>query len=215
VEVLFGAECDHLAQVLAIRGGLVDHETDLETCLTPSLILHLMWRIYYDAHQFFVACESWEDGEALPQSALHYTVTLLVDDCLILETLTCLVGAFLGRATSGQPGKSMTPKAPSIRTVGPQPSANTTIPPLCQKAVGAFNKAYLTLTISDLCRKGGIEFSELQTGKKGVCLNFGLLGQCKGCTYRHEVCMIPEERQTQIAKAMEWGMAAMKVMPTA
>ncbi len=28
-EVLFGAECDHLAQVLAIRGGLEDHEMDL------------------------------------------------------------------------------------------------------------------------------------------------------------------------------------------
>ncbi len=109
----------------------------------------------------------------------------------------------------------MTPKARGTRTVGPQLSANTAIPPLCQKAVGAFNKAYPALTISDLCKKGGIKFSELQTGKKGVCLNFGLLGQCKGCTYRHEVCTIPEECQTQIAKALEWGMAAMKVVPTA
>jgi hypothetical protein len=49
VEVLFGAECDHLAQVLAIRGGLEDHETVLDTRLTPLLILHLMWRIHYDA----------------------------------------------------------------------------------------------------------------------------------------------------------------------
>jgi hypothetical protein len=44
LEVLFGAECDHLAQILAIRGGLEDHETDLETRLTPALILHLLWR---------------------------------------------------------------------------------------------------------------------------------------------------------------------------
>jgi hypothetical protein len=66
VEVLFGAECDHLAQVLAIRGGLEDHETVLDTRLTPSLILHLMWRIHYDACQFCGACEGWEDGEALP-----------------------------------------------------------------------------------------------------------------------------------------------------
>ncbi len=42
VEVLFGAECDHLAKVLAIRGRLEDHETDLETRLTPTLILHLL-----------------------------------------------------------------------------------------------------------------------------------------------------------------------------
>jgi hypothetical protein len=71
VEVLFGGECDHLAQVLAIRGGLEDHEMVLDTRLTPSLILHLMWRIHYDARQFFGACEGWEDGEALPQSTLH------------------------------------------------------------------------------------------------------------------------------------------------
>jgi hypothetical protein len=176
VEVLFGAECDHLAQVLAIRGGLEDHEMVFDTRLTPSLILHLMWRIHYDARQFFGACEGWEDGEALPGLMLRHMVTLLVDDCLILETLTCLVGAFLGRAASVQPGKPTMHKVPGTRTVGLQPSANTAIPPLCQKAVGAFNKAYPTLTISDLCRKGGIKFSELQTGKKGVCLNFGFLG---------------------------------------
>ncbi len=62
LEVLFGAECDHLAQVLAILGGLEDHEKDLKTHLTPRLILHLLWRIHYDAHQFFTACEGWEDG---------------------------------------------------------------------------------------------------------------------------------------------------------
>ncbi len=48
-----------------------------------------------------------------------------------------------------------------------------------------------------------------------MCLNFGLLGRCKGCTYKHEVCTIPEEHQTQNAKAMEWGMAALKVVPMA
>ncbi len=119
VEVLFGVECDHLAQVLAIRGGLEDHETVLDTRLTPLLILHLMSRIHYDARQFFGACEGWEDGEALPRSKLHHTVTLLVDDCLILETLTCPVEVFLGRAAGVQPGKPTTPKAPGTRTVGP------------------------------------------------------------------------------------------------
>jgi hypothetical protein len=150
-----------------------------------------MWRIHYDAHQVFGACEGWEDGEALPRSMLHHMVTLLVDGCLILETSTCPVGAFLGRAASVQPGKPTTLKALGTRTVGLQPSANTAIPPLCQKVVRAFNKAYPTLTISDLCMKVSIKFSELQSGKKGLCLNFGLLGQCKGCTYKHKVCMIP------------------------
>ena len=86
---------------------------------------------------------------------------------------------------------------------------NTSIPPLCQKAVGAFNKAYPALTVEDLCRKGGVKFSELQSGKSGRCLNFGLLGRCKGCSYKHEVFTIPEERQAHIAKAIERGMAAM------
>ena len=34
-EVLFGAECDHLAQVLAIQGGLEDHETYLKNPSHP------------------------------------------------------------------------------------------------------------------------------------------------------------------------------------
>jgi len=50
----------------------------------------------------------------------------------------------------------------------------------------------------------------LQGARKGVCLNFGLLGRCKGCSYKHEVLSILDERQTQIAKAMERGMVAMK-----
>ena len=52
--------------------------------------------------------------------------------------------------------------------------------------------------------------SMLQGARKGGCLNFGLLGRCKGCSYKHEVLSILDERQTQIAKAMERGMVAMK-----
>jgi hypothetical protein len=51
---------------------------------------------------------------------------------------------------------------------------------------------------------------DFQSGKSGSCLNFGILGRCKGCTYKHEVLTIPEERQAHIAKAIERGMAAMK-----
>ena len=52
--------------------------------------------------------------------------------------------------------------------------------------------------------------SMLQGAWKGGCLNFGLLRRGKGCSYKHEVLPILDERQTQIAKAMERGMVAMK-----
>jgi hypothetical protein len=49
--------------------------------------------------------------------------------------------------------------------------------------------------------------------ESGRCLNFGLLGQCsKGCSYKHEMYTIPEERQSQIAKGIGRGMAAMKAV---
>ncbi len=54
-----------------------------------------------------------------------------------------------------------------------------------------------------------MKLADLQMGMKGACINFGLLGQCKGCSYKHEMPTIPEERQAQIAKAIEQGMAAM------
>jgi hypothetical protein len=125
--------------------------------------------------------------------------------------LTCPVGALLGKVTGVQPGKTATPKAQGTRPLGSQPSVNTSIPPLCQKAVGAFNKVYPTLIILNLCRKGSVKFAKLQMGKSGRCLNFGLLGQCsKGCFYKHEVYTIPEDRQSQTAKAIERGRVAMK-----
>ena len=52
--------------------------------------------------------------------------------------------------------------------------------------------------------------SQLQGGRRGACLNFGILGRCKGCAYKHEVLSVPDDRQTQIAKAIEKGMAAIK-----
>ena len=41
-------------------------------------------------------------------------------------------------------------------------------------------------------------------------MNFGLLGRCPGCQYRHEVCTATETHQASIAKAMEKGMVTMK-----
>ncbi len=88
LEVLFGDDCDHLVHVRAIRDGLEDNETDLESNITQSLCLHLLWRIHHDARQFFMAFESWEDGEILPRSQLGLTVRHLVDDCAIQLMLT-------------------------------------------------------------------------------------------------------------------------------
>ena len=44
LEELFGPEYHHLEHVLAIRDALETHEADLESRLTSTLILHLMWR---------------------------------------------------------------------------------------------------------------------------------------------------------------------------
>ena len=42
LEVLFGDNCDHLVHVWAIRDGLEDNKTDLESKITRSLCLHLL-----------------------------------------------------------------------------------------------------------------------------------------------------------------------------
>ncbi len=83
LDVLFGPNCSHLEHIMSIRAAVEDHEAEVELCLTSMLILHLMWHIHHDARQFFLACESWDDGEQLPHSTLHNTVRQLVDDCYI------------------------------------------------------------------------------------------------------------------------------------
>jgi len=136
LEVLFGDECDHLVHVRAIRDGLEDNETDLESKITQSLCLHLLRRIHHDARQFFMACESWEDGEILQRSQLGLTVRQLVDNCAIQLMLTCPVAAFMG--ADSEPKQKGTAR---VRTPagGSKPSINTAIPPLCLKSVEKFN----------------------------------------------------------------------------
>ena len=212
LEELFGPECHHLEHVLAIRDALETHEADLESRLTSTLILHLMWRIHQDARQFFLACEGWDEGESLPRSLLNLTVCHLVEDCHIQTTLSCPETAFLGTQVWA-PGGRLAPGTRAPRpavAAGPQPTVNTAIPPLCQKAVGTFNWLYPSLTITDLCQQGRVKFLLLRIGREGACMNFGLLGRCPGCQYRHEVCTAPETRQASVAKAMEKGMATMK-----
>jgi hypothetical protein len=103
LDVLVGPECPHLTNVMAIRDALKTHEAELESRLTSVLILHLMWHIHYDARQFFLACEGWDERERLPHSNLDNTVQLLVKDCSVQLTLMCPKAHFIG-APSKVPG---------------------------------------------------------------------------------------------------------------
>ena len=107
--------------------GLEDNETDMESKVTQSLCLHLLWRIHHDARQFFMACESWENGEILRTSQLGLTLRHLVDNCAIQLMLTCPVAAFMGADSEPKPKGTA-----RVRTLagGSKPSINTAIPPL-------------------------------------------------------------------------------------
>jgi hypothetical protein len=212
LEVLFGDQCPHLWMVMEIWDGLEEKEFDLESRLTQPLILNLMWRIHYNARQFFAACERWEIGESLPQLALELTVRHLVDDCSIQKMMTCPVAAFLGRDPDA-PSMAAAPKSAKAATtmMGLKPMVNAAIPPLCKAAMAKFTKQYPNMLIMDLIKKGGLQFSDVQVGGRGNCTNFGLLGKCPGCRYNHVVCKVSDERQVMIAKNFEKAMAAMKL----
>jgi hypothetical protein len=173
-----------------------------------------MWCIHYDARQFFLACKGWDNRESLPCLALGLTVCQLVDNCSIQLTLTCPEALFMG-PPSKLPGAPM-PAATWTgwpTADGPQPTSNASIPPLCHKVVTLFNQLYPALTAHDLCTRGKIPFSQLRIGKQGACINFGLLGQCPRCKYRHKVCSVSDSRQAAIAKVLEGAMATMKAAP--
>jgi hypothetical protein len=93
---------------------------------------------------------------------------------------------------------------------GPQPTSIPLIPPLCQKVVASFNQLYPALTVQDLCTQGKVKFAQLKIGKFGACINFGFLGQCPGCKYRHKVCSVPDSRWAAVVKVLESAMANMK-----
>lgn len=206
--VLFGDSCPHLVQVMAIRDGLELHEHDLEMKITRLLCLHLLWRIHFDARQFFTACERWTPGSPVPRSALGGTVARLVDDCSIAECLTCPVTAFLGSTPTSKPGETArTPRAGQAY----KPTTNAAIPILCRPTVALFNSQYPTMSFLSLIKKGGLKYSDLQVGGKGDCSSFGLLGRCGGsCTYNHVVCTVSAERQAAINVALKAAMVALK-----
>jgi hypothetical protein len=106
---------------------------------------------------------------------------------------------------------STTPSTPqAARVTGPQPTVNAAISPMCQRVVGTFNRLYPGMSVVELCKKGKVKLNQLRVGRDGACINFGLLGRCSGCKYRHEVCTVPTSRQTTIVKAMEGALAMMK-----
>ncbi len=214
LKVLFGPNCPHLLHVGSIRGALETHEADLESRLMGSLILHLMWRLHYDARQFFLACKSWDDGESLPHLALGLLVRQLVNDCSIQLTLTCSEALFLGPPLklTGAPMPAAT-RTGRPAVAGPQPTSNTSVPSLCQKIVASFNWLYPTLTLHDLCMQGKVSINCLRIGRPGVCINFGLLGRCLGCKYRQEVCSVSNSCQAEVIKVIEGAMATMKAAP--
>ena len=64
----------------------------------------------------------------------------------------------------------------------------------------------------ELCEKGKVLLGQLRVGQEGDCVNFGLLGRCSGCQYRHEVCTVATSRQALIVKVMESALATMKAV---
>ena len=209
--VLFGLNCPHLTQIISLQDGLEAHEAELESRLTGVLILHLMWRVHHDAHQFFLACERWEDREQLPHSTLGNTVGQLVDDCLIQVTTTCPEAMFLGPPPK-VPGPT-TPSTPrAARITGPQQTVNPVIPMMCQKVVATFNRLYPGMSVLELYEKGKVRLGQMRVGREEACVNFGLLGRCSGCQYRHEVCTVATSRQALIVKVMESALATMKAV---
>jgi hypothetical protein len=127
--------------------------------------------------------------------------------------MTYPVVAFLGTDPDAQtkpaagPGQTQTQAG-----MGVKPSVNTTIPPVCQKAVAAFNQLYPRMTLVELCKQGGIKLLAVLVGRKGKCSIFGLLGRCPRCTYAHVPCTVGKARQVKVSKAMEQAMATMKAM---
>ena len=201
LEVLFGSTCPHLAHVMALRDGLEENESDLESRMSKTLCLHLLWRVHQDARNFFMACERWDPSEPIPTSTLSGTVRRLADDCCIDVAMTCPVAAFLGADPSKPKAKAAGDARPAKG--GRQPTFNPSIPPGCKKAVDAFNALYPTMPLSVMIKKGNISLRDVTVGGKGDCSSFGLLGRCVAtCQYNHVACTVPADRQATISAAI-------------
>ncbi len=83
---------------------------------------------------------------------------------------------------------------------------------MSQKVVGTFNRLYPGMSLLELCEKGKVLFSQMRVGREGACVNFGLLGRCSSCQYRHKVCTVATSWQTAIVKVIEGALATMKAL---
>jgi hypothetical protein len=193
-----------------LRDGLVEHERALENSITPTLMIHLLWKIHQDARQFFTMCERWEVGESLPSSHLGHTVRELVADTNISGTITCPVAQFLGPPVAAQkrePRETQRERAAG-KVPAKQPTRNSAIPAICASVVNKFNRLHPTMSISTFVRKTGLNYDDIRMGGKGDCVTFALLGRCtESCRYKHAPITVPDERATVIKAALEKGLA--------
>jgi hypothetical protein len=212
LEVLFGDHCPHMLWVQRLHDGLDLHECNLETRITPTLIINLLWKVHMDARQFFDSCEKWDNGEALPWSTLQSTVSVLVDKVSITTTLTCPVAEFLGPEPSALgPRQQEKCKVRGGGGHGRQPTKNAAIPPICALSVKELNQLYPLMNIMTFVWKSGVKYQNLAVGEKGNCTNFGLLGRSpnENCTFKHTVCTVPESRQKVVKAGLDQGLAAL------
>ena len=210
LEVLFGPDCPHLLFVIELRDGLAEHERMLECTVTPTLMVHLLWKVHLDARQFFTACERWDIGNIIPISYLGKTVHELVADVNITATITCPVAQFLGPPAGAQ--KREPRENPRERPAGQvptkQPTRNSAIPAICASVVQKFNRLHPSLDIASFVRKAGLRYSDVRMGGIGDCTSFSLLGRCsESCKFKHRVISIPDERANVIRAALEKGLA--------
>jgi hypothetical protein len=208
LEVLFGPDCPHLLFVIELRDGLAEHERMLECTVTPTLMVHLLWKVHLDARQFFTACERWDIGNIIPISYLGKTVHELVADVNITATITCPVAQFLGPPAGAQ--KREPRENPRERPAVPtkQPTRNSAIPAICASVVQKFNRLHPSMDIASFVRKAGLRYAEVRMGGPGDCTTFSLLGRCKeSCKFNHRVITITDERANGIKAALEKGLA--------
>ena len=52
LDAMFESDCPHLINAVQLWDGLVQHERVLESKITPTLMIHLLWKVHQDAWQF-------------------------------------------------------------------------------------------------------------------------------------------------------------------
>ncbi len=142
------------------------HELVLESSITPTLMIQLLWKVHQDTRQFFTLCERWDVGDILPHSHLGNTVRDLVADINISGAITCPVAQFLGPAPGAH--KQEAREAPLDKPPGPghgkQATRNSAIPALCATVVHKFNRLHPTLDIASFVRRTGLRYADVNVG---------------------------------------------------